>query len=130
MCVCVLKPLGPIPRSSGRWSPRSAHSRGLYWHPAVGCVDIPSLCEWADASQAAIPMACKDRTRAWAPRAHRDQGHLCTWEITTSEHYRHFVKDKCNCKRIVMSNDVYITGSAVGNAYSPGILHDGLRNWG
>ena len=47
--VCVfLKPLGPIPRSSVRLSPRSGHGSGLYcrsghgsglyWHPAVpGC---------------------------------------------------------------------------------------------
>ena len=33
---CVfLKPLGPIPRSSVRWSPRSGHGSGLYWHPTV-----------------------------------------------------------------------------------------------
>ena len=33
-----LKPLGPIPRSSVRWSPRSGHGSGLYSRPpAVGC---------------------------------------------------------------------------------------------
>ena len=30
VCVC-LKPLGPIPRSSVRWSPHSGHGSGLYW---------------------------------------------------------------------------------------------------
>ena len=66
--LCVfLKPLGPIPRSSVRWSPRSGHGSGLYWHPAVGCGDLPSPCEWADASQAIIPMACK----AERARGHR-----------------------------------------------------------
>ena len=35
MCVW-LKLLGPMPRSSVRWSPRhSGHSSGLHWHPAV-----------------------------------------------------------------------------------------------
>ena len=75
-CVCVFKaPRTYTPVLGALVSP-SGHSRGLYWHPAVGCGNVPSPCEWADASQAIIPMARKGRTRAWAPRAHRDTGHL------------------------------------------------------
>ena len=45
--VCVfLKPLRPIPRSSVRWSPRSGHGSGLYWHPAVGCGDATYSPGW------------------------------------------------------------------------------------
>ena len=68
MCVCVFKaPRTYTPVLAVRWSPRSGHGSGLYWHPAVGCGDLPSPCEWADASQAIIPMACK----AERARGHR-----------------------------------------------------------
>ena len=41
--MCVFKaPRTYTPALSASWSPHSGHSRGFYWHPAVGCGNIPS----------------------------------------------------------------------------------------